>query len=204
MQTPADILNKHDFRHPTQHGSSTSQSQAGSQTMFSTLNTLKSMKLLTLTDAKAYKVWEQGLSDLSDAELIRGTNSARDFTGYFSLPAFRELCKSVDASQYGLPDVRQAYEEACMKPSPKDRQKWSHPAVYHAGRLTGWHELRCMTTTEIFPRYQYHYEQLCKRVIAGENINIDVPQAIPQRISKVLTPAENQARMAALREATGL
>lgn len=168
-----------------------------------TLQELTRMGLLNSVSADVYKTWARGLSDLTETEIKRGLLKARDFKGFFSLPSFREICRNIDLSDHGLPDPRKAYEEACLKPSPKDRQQWSHAAVYHAGRLTGWHELHCMTSDQIFPRYAYNYEQLCKRIADGEDINIDVPQAIPRTISRVLTPAENQERMAKLKKQLG-
>lgn len=168
-----------------------------------TLQELTRMGLLNSVSADVYKTWARGLSDITETEIKRGLVKSRDFKGFFSLPSFRELCRTIDISQYGLPDPRKAYEEACLKPSPKETQKWTHPAVYHAGMLTGWHEMHCMTTEQIFPRYAYNYDQLCKRIANGENVDIDVPQAIPQTISRVLTPEENQERMAELKKQFG-
>jgi hypothetical protein len=167
------------------------------------LQELTRMNLLNSVSAEVYKTWARGLSDLSEKEIKRGLLKARDFKGYFSLPSFREICKSIDLHDYGLPDERRAYEEACLKPSPKDRQQWSHAAVYHAGRLTGWHELHAMETEKIFPRYAYNYRMLCDRIAAGENINIDVPQAIPEKISRTLTVEENLERMNKLKQQFG-
>lgn len=145
-----------------------------------------------------------GLADLTEAELRRGIRAACDFTGFFSMPTFRELCKTVDKAQYGLIPVNQAYEEACLKPSPKDRQKWSHAAVYHAGRLTGWSDLHAMPRAQMMPRFEHFYSQLCKRVSEGEDINLDVPDAIPRVIPKPLSGEENHRRMMKMREELGL
>lgn len=145
-----------------------------------------------------------GLADLTDSELKRGLNAACDFTGFFSLPTFRELCKTVDNSRLGIIPVERAYEEACTKPSPKDRQQWSHAVVYHAGRLTGWSDLHALPKSQIFPRFEYNYSILCKRIAEGENINLDVPEAIPRVIPRPLSGAENSKRMAKMREELGL
>jgi hypothetical protein len=168
------------------------------------LQELTRMGLLSNPSPEIYKTWARNLSDIDPRLLANGLKNAKDFKGYFSLPAFRELCKDLDISKHGLPAPQKAYEEACMAPSPKDRHKWSHPAVYHAGRLTGWHELHSMTAKEMMPRFSYNYEVLCKRVMAGENINLDVPQAIPQSIPRPLTKEENIARMEAMRKELGL
>jgi len=144
------------------------------------------------------------MSDLTDTEIRRGVSAARDFTGFFSLPAFRELCKTIDTEQLGLPAVRAAYEEACRAPSPKVKHRWSHPAVYQAGVATGWLEMHSMPTDQIFPRFKYHYEQLVKRVMSGEDITVPVPEALPEKINSPLTPEQRVSRMASLRETVGL
>lgn len=151
----------------------------------------------------AFETWTAGLADLSPEQIRHGFASfMRSTEEYLDLKKFRAFC--MDLSRFGLPELRQAYEEACMAASPKDRQKWSHPAVYHAGKNTGWHELACTPTDQIFPRFEYHYAELCKRVIAGESLELPVAQAIASRIPKVLTREENISRMAALRAETGL
>lgn len=141
--------------------------------------------------------------DLGDAELKNGLKNARDFTGFFTLPAFRELCKTTP-DDMGLPGTRRAYEEACMKPSPKAEQDWSHPAVYHAGRATGWHELASLPDREIFKRFEYNYDLMKKRLADGEDLSVELPKAIPASVPKYCTRDENQNRMMELREAMGL
>ena len=151
----------------------------------------------------AFQTWTMGLIDLTPAQIEKGfINCLRSESKYApTLKVFREHC--MDIAQHGLPSLTAAYEEACKAPSPKDRQKWSHPAVYHAGRLTGWSELHAIATNQMLPRYQYNYEILCKRVIAGENINLDVPQAIPRKITKLCTAQENIEHMKKLKAEMG-
>ena len=151
-----------------------------------------------------HRTFERDMSDLTEQQIHNGLNRSKDFTGYFSLPAFRELCRSQDISAHGLPDAKTAYHEACMKPRPKAAQRWSHPAVYQAGVATGWFELHSRPTEEILPRFEYHYGELCKRVIAGEDISLPVPDALPEKINTPLTPEQRVARMANLRESLGV
>ena len=40
----------------------------------------------------AFRVFEMDVSDLSDEQLKTGLDLAKDFVGYFTIPAFRELC----------------------------------------------------------------------------------------------------------------
>ncbi|WP_058022063.1 hypothetical protein [Pseudohongiella spirulinae] len=135
---------------------------------------------------------------------MAGLNRAKDFAGYFSLPVFRGLCAEQGMSEHGMPATKAAYEEACRAPSPKARHRWSHPAVYQAGVATGWFELASRPTDEIYPRFEYHYEQLCKRVMAGEDITLPVPDALPEKVNVRLTREQQQARMQSLKEVVGL
>ena len=151
-----------------------------------------------------FKAWQAALKDLGDMELRNGLTRAQNFNGFFSLPSFRELCKTIDISAHGLPDAKAAYQEACLKPSPKAAQRWSHPAVYRAGVATGWHELHARPTDDIYPRFDYHYGELVKRVLAGEDITVPVPDALPETISSPLTPEQRISRMAELRANQGV
>ena len=151
-----------------------------------------------------FKAWQAALKDLGDMELRNGLTRAQNFNGFFSLPSFRELCKTIDISAHGLPDAKAAYQEACRKPSPKAAQRWSHPAVYRAGVATGWHELHARPTDDIYPRFDYHYGELVKRVLAGEDITAPVPDALPEKINTPLTPEQRISRMAELRAAQGI
>ena len=40
----------------------------------------------------SFRVFENDMADLSDAQLKTGIYLSKDFTGYFTIPAFRELC----------------------------------------------------------------------------------------------------------------
>lgn len=156
------------------------------------------------TDSPAFETWCRYLSDLSAEQIKRGfVNLLQEKSRYLpDAVEFREMCLSLKS--LGLPPARRAYEEACMKPSPKAEQSWSHPAVFHAGKNTGWHELASMPTEQIYPRFEYHYSELCKRVMSGDDLTVDVPQAIPATIHRTLSSHENKSRMAELRKAVGI
>ena len=156
------------------------------------------------TDSPAFGTWCRYLSDLSADHIKRGfMNLLRDKPQYLpDAVEFRSYC--MDLKSLSLSPVRQAYDEACMAPAPKARQKWSHPAVYHAGVATGWHELACMPTEQIFPRFEFHYAEMCRRVVAGESLNLPVVQVIASRVPDICSREENIKRMQALREAIGL
>lgn len=151
------------------------------------------MKLIQ-SSAEVYKTWAAGLSDMSELDLRRGLHNAKDFTGFFTLPAFRELCR-VTPEGLGMPDAQRAYREACMA---EPGHAWSHPAVYHAALATGHFELRNLTEQQCFPRFRNAYEEMTKRVLAGERLDLPVREAIPSKIPHYLTPSENKSRMAKL------
>jgi hypothetical protein len=80
----------------------------------------------------AYKVFEMDMDGIGDQAVMMSLKKSRDFTGWFSFPAFREMCR-VTAEELGLPDVHAAYIESCMA---DQNHTWSHAAVYHAAKQT--------------------------------------------------------------------
>jgi hypothetical protein len=161
------------------------------------------MGLLNNPTPEVYQTWARGLSDLSDRQIKVGLAKALSHTGYFTLPIFRELCKP-KPEDFGLPEVKKAYIEACMAPSPKAKHKWSHPAVYHAGKATGWFELATFAEDQIYPRFKTFYAEMCDRVMNGEKLDAPMIEALPDKVTVILTPEQNQDRMAKLRQSMGL
>lgn len=150
------------------------------------------MKLVTFEAGDTdYKIWQRGCADLSPEDLDRGVKNARDFKGnWFALNHFRALCKR-DEVLAGLPSAKQAYYEACLAKSPKHAQQYSHPIVFYAGAATGWHELSCMTESEIFPRYESNFLLLVRKLRDGEDITMKIPEALPRK-SVVFTEEQRQ------------
>lgn len=120
-----------------------------------------------------------------------------------SLQALRAFCEPAPA-ELGLPEAHAAYIEACRASSPKAQFAWSHPAVYHAGRLSDWHFLASTPESKAFPVFRYNYEQLVERVIAGERLDLPVAKALPEEISQPLSAEERRARLRQLRDDVGL
>lgn len=141
------------------------------------------MRLMTQADATTLRVWSDGLSDMTERQIRMGVRKAKDFTGYLSLPAFRELCR-VSPEDLGIPNIRDAMLEAC-KALPG--HQWSHPAVYHAAMAVGSFDLKSKTEKELWPQWEYAYSQVVRKVIDGEDLNIPVPKALPE---KVFVPAD--------------
>ena len=187
MQKVDSLLNQAALSCSTQP--STQPSQTKPEQLKGILKELVTMGLLNNSgDPEMVRVWTEGLADIPYYALRAGLKKARDFVGYFNLPAFRELCR-MTAEELGLPDVRMAYIESCMA---DQNHTWSHSAVYHAAKQTGAFELRTKTENEIFPLYRRNYEIICKRILAGEDLSLPTQKALPE---KVFVPAdENKAR----------
>jgi hypothetical protein len=147
----------------------------------------------------AYKVFERDMADLSDAQIRAGMDRAKDFTGFFTFPAFRELCH-VKPEDLGLPNAKQAYIEACNKPLPWERQKWSHAAVFHAARETGRFELHSFTESQFFPLFRANYEAMCKRAMEGESLDMPVARMLPERVPQPVSKEEAKRRCASILE----
>lgn len=141
-----------------------------------------------------YRVFEHDLSDLSLSEIQSGVRKSKDFTGYFTIPKFRELCK-ISPSEFGLPDVRRAFNECFHGGFGFDRE-WSHPAVYHAARETGSFEMKTLETNQLFPLFKHNYEEMVRRVMSGETLDMPVQKAIPAKIEIPLTPEQEEASRA--------
>jgi len=138
-------------------------------------------------DVDVFKDWADGLSHLDEISLRHGLRKARDRNNEYQIKIgeFLEMC-TITAEDLNLPDARRAYIEACNKPSPKEKQKWSHPIVYHAGRSCGWFELRHTPEKDMFPVFRNNYDDLLKRFLAGESLEIELPKAIPDKIESPL------------------
>lgn len=153
---------------------------------------------------KAQKLWLRSLLDIPAKRIIQaGQRVICEQEFLPTLHRFRKFCE-LTPEEYGLPTVRAAYMEACMKPSPKIKQSWSHPVVYHAGKSTGWHFLSNSSESMTFPIFERNYQILSKRAIDGEDITIDLPKAIEDKPSQVLPKKEQKQRLKQLRKTLGV
>lgn len=149
----------------------------------------------------AKKYWLSCLADIPAEVLIRATRELVLTQNYLpSVASMMEICRNA-ATLFGLPDSRTAYLEACRLPSPKASQRWSHPAVYLAGRQTGWFELANLPESQVFPLFDYHYTQFCQAVLRGEELDLDQPKAIPEHSTVALSAEDNLQRLHKLKKA---
>jgi hypothetical protein len=148
----------------------------------------------------AKKYWLNCLQEFTPEVIVRAARQLVLSQEY--LPTVAALATACENAYplFGLPPVQAAYVEACCAPEPKAQQHWSHPAVYLAGRQTSWHALATEPQAVVFPLFEYNYLQLCRRVLHGESLQLEIAPALPESLPQPLSAAENRARMQALRK----
>ncbi len=146
------------------------------------------------------KLWLDALADYPLEQVLHGAKQAIETSEYLpTLNRMIECCRD-SLSTYGLPDARSAYREACAAPSPKSAQPWSHPAVYFAGRDADWFLLASEPESRSWPVFQAAYQHWCSKVMAGERLEIEAPEALPQSSGEVSSQAQALAELAKIRE----
>ncbi len=130
----------------------------------------------------AKKLWYTNLCQYRPDQIINAAHQVIRESEY--LPTIRGLLKYCDTQMdaYGLPEAHAAYLEACNAPSPKAEHRWSHCAVYHAGKNTGWFALANNVEAKMYPKFEQQYRALCSRVRAGETLSPPQHQALPEHI----------------------
>jgi len=119
----------------------------------------------------AKREWALSLAGYGEDVLVLAMEQAK--RQYSWMPSIAEFLQLMDECQqsFGLAAPEQAYAEACRYASAPSHHGWSHAAVYHAGRATGWFELKSLPRQATQPRFKHHYKLLCQRVLAGENLD---------------------------------
>ncbi|TQV67006.1 hypothetical protein FKG94_26420 [Exilibacterium tricleocarpae] len=156
----------------------------------------------TLNHAK--RLWLETLSRFDTGVILAGAKRAIEGCEY--LPTLHKMirCCEGEPGAHGLPEARSAYVEACRAPSPKAGYRWSHPAVYYAGRESDWFFLANNAEKQAFPVFERHYRHFCERVIGGEQLAPPAVQALPPQVETPLSKEENRQRLQAMRESLDL
>lgn len=129
----------------------------------------------------AKREWALSLEGYGEAELVAAVNRCKETTSWMpSIAEFIDILRDINGD-FGLPGVRDAYAEACLHADHPLHHQWSHPAVYHAGRETGWFLLRSEEESKALPAFRYHYEVICRRVRQGEALDQPVPPALEDK-----------------------
>jgi hypothetical protein len=150
------------------------------------------------------KLWLDALADYPLEQILKGARHAIEHSEY--LPTLNRMleCCQQGLSDLGLPSPREAYLEACRAPAPRAAQSWSHPAVYLAGRDTGWYLLANTTERYSWPLFCDHYQRYCTRVLQGEELGVPAPEPLEHHPATPLSRDDQLAALKKLREETGL
>ena len=127
----------------------------------------------------AKREWALSLAGYEEDVLVIALEQTK--RQYSWMPSIAEFLQLMDQCQqsFGLTSVDQAYAEACRHATAPSHHSWSHAAVYHAGRATGWFELKTLTRQATQGLFKQHYKALCQRVLAGEDLDQVQTRAIP-------------------------
>jgi hypothetical protein len=125
--------------------------------------------------------WALSLRGYSENEVMAAVERCKAIKAWMpEIAEFLDILHEVNGD-HGLPGMRDAYIEACMHAEHPLAHQWSHPAVYHAGRETGWFRLRSEEEQQVLPAFGYQYDVMCRRVREGESLQQPVPKAIENK-----------------------
>lgn len=110
---------------------------------------------------------------------------------------FVEMCKQPTVKD--APGSREAYMEACKNAGFLADAQWSHPAVYVAGKATGWFELRNRPEKDTWPVFKQAFKEALQRVSNGEDLSIAVPKAQIESRSVFQASLDTPGRLKALK-----
>ena len=150
------------------------------------------------------KLWLESLADYPVEQILKGAKHAIEHSEY--LPTLNRMleCCQQGLADFGLPAAHDAYVEACQAPSPRSAQRWSHPAVYLAGRDSDWFFLANNPQKLTWPVFKEHYQAYCARVMRGETLQVPESDRIEHKAPEPLSPEEQLEQLARLREESGL
>lgn len=106
---------------------------------------------------------------------------------------FIAMCKPT-AEDLGLPSVHLAYREACLNSHPQAEKKWSHDAIYHAAKETGFHQLSTLPQAQSFVMFERNYEIITRKLLTGEVLTA-IPKAIENKEIVKITPGLAQSTL---------
>jgi hypothetical protein len=145
------------------------------------------------------RLWLEILSRFTPQAILLGARGVIENSEYLpSLHTMIHYCEQADSST-AFPDPHSAYSEACRAPSPKASYKWSHLAVYYAGKACDWYFLQSQTEAVAFPVFREKYLELCAKVRAG--LALPEPTPIVSAAIEAVPTDKSQAieKLAALR-----
>jgi len=121
------------------------------------------------------------------------------------LPTLAAMIKACETSSaLGLPEPHAAFLEACRAPSPKAGNRWSHLAVYYAGRAADWYFLQNNNEYVAYPIFKQHYQEVCDRVRLGEHLEPPQKPALESDRNKPADKETARTHFSKLRKALDL
>jgi hypothetical protein len=134
----------------------------------------------------AKREWAMSLTSYSEKELVAAVSLCKETLSWApSISEFLQILQNLN-NAFGIPDIRMAYKEACFNAQHPTKHQWSHPVVYHAGKATGWFELRSEQERYVLPNFNYHYDVICRRFRQGEILDQPLPVAIEDKQTNTL------------------
>lgn len=165
-----------------------------------------SLKAAKATWVKA--LIDAGITDIQ--QIARGVRKARlsDNDFFPSVGRFIAWCR-VSPDDLGVPPVDQAWIEVGRHAHHVLEHQWSHPAVYEAGRRTGWFELRTGTATR--KSFAEQYQAVVSEVATGAEFVLPAADATRlehhrngRRVRTEQSQAVGRAALQQLKEAMGM
>ncbi|MNH15544.1 Replication protein P [compost metagenome] len=100
----------------------------------------------------------------------------------------------------GLPAVAAAFREATRNahPAMAGRGKWSHDAVWHAAKESGFENLNKLPSDASSKLFERNYTIAVRRLMAGEPLQ-KMPLALPAEVAAHRTPQVGNSALAAMR-----
>lgn len=149
---------------------------------------------------QAKKLWFESLKNYSTSTVLQATRRIIEEQEY--LPTLHQMLARCAEQDCRAPDVHQAYIEACNAPSPKAQHKWSHPAVYEAGRRSDWYFLSTTPQQYALSVFRNNYQTVLGEISRGESVELpqleDHGKSARQKDS--LSRKEGLDKVAALRK----
>lgn len=134
----------------------------------------------------AKREWALSLGGYTEAELVAAIDYCKEHSDW--MPTISEFLKVLRnlTGDHGLLAAKPAYEEACLHADQPSKHNWSHLAVYYAGKATGWFRLRSEDEADVFADFRYNYEVICRRVRAGEELQLPIATALADQSDNAL------------------
>lgn len=143
------------------------------------------------------KIWYEQLTGVSIEQIRFATHILIGRSKYLpSIAEFLDCCKNKDTMS-----SEQAWRIALDLASTKGQITISNTpeAIYYAARSAGWDVLLELDDKKSFGLFDYHYQQVLKRIAQGEQFDIPQPPAI--EAPSALSNQESMQKLRKLRKA---